>query len=145
MRANRVLDQLRARSDQMVRSSSHFSSGGRVLEWCVAGALEKCDERVEPVEAQDRSGPVLGRELTVHPVGGCGPARVEIAEVIGAGLRLPVESITQEEAPGYYGWLAQLATLDLPASGALTRQQLNWVPTGPGLLTDLRETDYDAT
>ena len=42
------------------------------------------------------------------------------------------------------GWLAQLATLDLPASGALTRLQLDWVPTGPGLLTDLRETDYDA-
>jgi hypothetical protein len=34
--------------------------------------------------------------------------------------------------------------LDLPASGALTRQQLDWAPSGPGLLTDLRETDYDA-
>ncbi len=67
----------------------------------------------------------------------------EIAEVIGAGLGLPVESITPEQAPGYYGWLASLATLDLPASGALTRQQLGWAPTGPGLLTDLRETDYD--
>ena len=68
----------------------------------------------------------------------------EIAEVIGAGLRLPVESITPEQAPGYYGWLASLATLDLPASGALTRQHLGWVPTGPDLLTDLRLTDYDA-
>ena len=64
--------------------------------------------------------------------------------MIGAGLRLPVESITPEQAPGYYGLLAQLATLDLPASSALTRQQLGWVPTGPGLLTDLREMDYDA-
>jgi nucleoside-diphosphate-sugar epimerase len=80
-----------------------------------------------------------------HAVAEEGVTLREIAEVIGAGLRLPVESITQEEAPGYYGWLAQLATLDLPASGALTRQQLDWVPTGPGLLTDLRETDYDAT
>jgi nucleoside-diphosphate-sugar epimerase len=53
--------------------------------------------------------------------------------------------ITPEQAPDYYGWLAQLATLDLPASGALTRQQLDWVPTGPGLLTDLRETDYAAS
>lgn len=66
----------------------------------------------------------------------------EIAEAIAAGLRLPVESITLEQAPDYYGWLAQLATLDLPASGALTRQQLDWVPTGPDLLTDLRKTDY---
>jgi hypothetical protein len=68
----------------------------------------------------------------------------EIAEVIGAGMGLPVESIIPEQAPDYFGWLAQLATLDLPASGAATRQQLDWTPTGPGLLADLRETDYDA-
>ncbi|MGH3250210.1 MAG: hypothetical protein ACRDOI_28970 [Trebonia sp.] len=68
----------------------------------------------------------------------------EIAEAIGAGLRLPVESITPEQAPDYYRWLAHLAPLDLPASGTLTRRQLHWTPTGPGLLTDLRETDYDA-
>lgn len=67
-----------------------------------------------------------------------------IAEVIGAGLRLPVESITPKQAPDYYGWLAPLAQLDLPASGALTRQQLDWAPTGPDLLTDLRNADYDA-
>jgi len=68
----------------------------------------------------------------------------EIAEAIGAGLGLPVESITAEEAPDYYGWLAPLAGQDLPASGALTRQQLSWNPAGPDLLTDLREADYDA-
>jgi nucleoside-diphosphate-sugar epimerase len=79
-----------------------------------------------------------------HAVAEEGVTLREIAEVIGAGLRLPVESITPEEAPEYYGWLAQLAALDLPASGALTRQQLDWVPTGPGLVADLRGTDYDA-
>ena len=79
-----------------------------------------------------------------HAVAEEGVPLREIAEVIGAGMRLPVESITPEEVPDYYGWLAQLAALDLPASGALTRQQLGWVPTGPSLLTDLRETDYDA-
>jgi nucleoside-diphosphate-sugar epimerase len=79
-----------------------------------------------------------------HAVAEEGVPLREIAEVIGAGMRLPVESITPEQAPGYYGWLASLATLDLPASGALTRQQLDWAPTGPGLLTDLRETDYNA-
>jgi nucleoside-diphosphate-sugar epimerase len=79
-----------------------------------------------------------------HAVAEEGVPLREIAGVIGAGLRLPVESITPEEAPGYYGWLAPLALLDLPASGALTRQQLDWAPSGPGLLTDLRETDYDA-
>jgi nucleoside-diphosphate-sugar epimerase len=77
-----------------------------------------------------------------HAVAEEGVTLRDIAEAIGAGMRLPVESITPDEAPDYYGWLAQLATLDLPASGALTRQQLDWVPTGPDLLTDLRETDY---
>lgn len=66
-----------------------------------------------------------------------------ITEAIGAGLGLPVESITPEEAPDYYGWMAQLAQLDLPATSVATRQQLAWVPTGPDLLTDLRESNYE--
>jgi hypothetical protein len=32
--------------------------------------------------------------------------------------------------------------IDLAASGALTRQQLGWDPTGPDLLTDLRNMDF---
>jgi hypothetical protein len=38
-----------------------------------------------------------------------------------------------------------LATLDLAASSALTRQALNWRPSGPDLLTDLRSVDYSAS
>ena len=79
-----------------------------------------------------------------HAVAEEGVPLREIAEAIGARLRLPVESITPELAPDYFGWLAQLAILDLPASGAWTRQQLDWTPTGPSLVADLRETDYDA-
>ena len=77
-----------------------------------------------------------------HAVGEQGVALRDIAEAIGAGLKLPVRSITPEEAPEYFGWMAQLATIDLAASGALTRQQLGWNPTGPNLLTDLRNMDY---
>jgi nucleoside-diphosphate-sugar epimerase len=77
-----------------------------------------------------------------HAVAEEGVPLREIAEVIGAGLKLPVESIAPEQAPDYFGWLAQLAALDLPASGAATRQQLDWDPTGPSLLADLRGTDY---
>ena len=69
----------------------------------------------------------------------------DIAEVIGAVLKVPVESITPEEAPEYFGWLANLATIDLAASSALTRQQLDWNPTGPDLLSDLRNMDYSAS
>ena len=77
-----------------------------------------------------------------HAVGEEGGALRDIAEVIGAGLKIPVASITREEAPEYFGWMAQLATTDLAASSALTRQQLGWNPTGPDLLTDLRNMDY---
>ncbi len=77
-----------------------------------------------------------------NAVGEEGVALRDIAEVIGAGLKMPVESITPEEAPEYFGWMAHLATLDLAASSALTRQQLGWNPTGPDLLTDLRNMDY---
>jgi nucleoside-diphosphate-sugar epimerase len=79
-----------------------------------------------------------------HAVGEEGVALRDIAEVIGAGLKMPVESITPEEAPKYFGWMAHLATIDLAASSALTRQQLGWNPTGPDLLTDLRNMDYRA-
>jgi nucleoside-diphosphate-sugar epimerase len=77
-----------------------------------------------------------------HAVAEEGVALRAIAEAIGAGLKMPVESITAEEAPEYFGRLASLATIDLAASSALTRQQLGWTPTGPDLLTDLRTMDY---
>jgi nucleoside-diphosphate-sugar epimerase len=77
-----------------------------------------------------------------HAVGEEGVSLRSIAEVIGAGLKVPVESITPQQASDYFGWLASLATIDLAASSALTRRQLGWTPTGPDLLTDLRAMDY---
>lgn len=77
-----------------------------------------------------------------HAVAEEGVAIRDIAEAIGAGLKMPVESITPEEAPQYFGVLANLVTIDLAASSTLTRQQLGWNPTGPDLLTDLRNMDY---
>lgn len=66
----------------------------------------------------------------------------DIAEVVGAGLNLPVISLTPEEAPAHFGWLAMFAGLDLPASSAMTREMLGWQPTGPGMIEDLKATDY---
>ncbi|MGZ6017322.1 MAG: SDR family oxidoreductase [Phenylobacterium sp.] len=71
-----------------------------------------------------------------------GVALRDIAEVIGAGLDMPVRSIPAEAAPDYFGPLASLVTIDLAASSALTRRQLDWKPAGPDLLTDLRRMDY---
>ena len=64
------------------------------------------------------------------------PAR-DIAETIGRRLKVPVKSITPEEAGGYFGWLAHLAARDMPASSAQTQKKLGWQPTGPGLIADL--------
>jgi nucleoside-diphosphate-sugar epimerase len=63
----------------------------------------------------------------------------EIAEVIGRGLRVPVVSLSQQEAQAHFGWLAMFAGADMPASSALTRQRLGWRPTGPGLIADLEQ------
>jgi hypothetical protein len=66
----------------------------------------------------------------------------EIAEVIGRGLKVPVASISAEEAPAHFGWLAAFAGRDLPASGALTQERLAWQPAGPGLIADLEQMRY---
>lgn len=56
----------------------------------------------------------------------------DIAEVIGAGLGAPVRSIAPEAAADYFGGLAGLAVTDLAASGAPTRQALDWTPDRAG-------------
>jgi nucleoside-diphosphate-sugar epimerase len=66
----------------------------------------------------------------------------DMAEVIGAGLGVPVISIAPEQAEEHFGWLAHFAGRDMPASSAITRAQLGWNPTGPTLLEDLRAMDY---
>ncbi|MDX6456967.1 MAG: hypothetical protein QOE55_664 [Acidobacteriaceae bacterium] len=66
----------------------------------------------------------------------------EITEVIGRGLKLPVVSLSPEEAPAHFGWLAMFAGFDMPASSEQTRQRLGWRPTGPGLIADLEQMRY---
>jgi nucleoside-diphosphate-sugar epimerase len=66
----------------------------------------------------------------------------DIAEVIGRGLKVPVVSLTPEEAQAHFGWLGMFVAYDMPASSALTQQRLGWHPTGPTLLADLEQMDY---
>ena len=66
----------------------------------------------------------------------------EIAEVIGAGLRVPVQSLSPAEAAEHFGWLGGFVGMDLPASSAMTRDRLGWEPKGVGLLEDLKTMDY---
>ncbi|MGO8758528.1 MAG: SDR family oxidoreductase [Terracidiphilus sp.] len=77
-----------------------------------------------------------------HAVAEEGVSMREIAEVVGRGLNVPVVSLTPEEAPAHFGWLAMFAGRDVPASSAQTREKLGWAPTGPGLLADLGNMRY---
>lgn len=77
-----------------------------------------------------------------HAVGEEGVPMRDIAEAIGRGLKVPVKSITPEEAQAHFGWLAMFAASDLQASSAQTRKKLGWNPTGSGLIEDLDRMDY---
>ncbi|MES2220116.1 MAG: SDR family oxidoreductase [Acidobacteriota bacterium] len=66
----------------------------------------------------------------------------EIAEAIGEGLKVPVRSLSAEEAPAHFGFLAMFAGWDLVVSSKLTQERLGWHPTGPGLIADLKKMRY---
>src|SRR5258708_33514620 len=74
-----------------------------------------------------------------HAVAGEGVSMRDVAQAIGRRLKLPVKSITPQEAQAFFGWLAMFAGRDMPASSAQTRRKLGWEPTGPGLTADLEE------
>jgi nucleoside-diphosphate-sugar epimerase len=79
-----------------------------------------------------------------HAIGDEGVPFREIAEAIGGRLGVPAVPIPADVLmlPGYFGFLANLVTLDVPASNAITRQILGWEPTQPGLLEDLDNGHY---
>jgi nucleoside-diphosphate-sugar epimerase len=77
-----------------------------------------------------------------HAVAEQGVPLKDIAEAIGRGLNIPVISVSPEEAPAHFGWLAAFVGFDLPASSAQTQQRLGWNPTGPTMLADLAAMDY---
>lgn len=65
-----------------------------------------------------------------------------IAEAIGKQLNLPVKSIPGEQATEHFGWFAQMAAIDCPASSKWTQQHLNWHPSNPLLLNDIENGIY---
>jgi len=75
-----------------------------------------------------------------HAVADEGVPFKELAGVIGRRLGLPVEPRGRE----HFGWFADFAGADMPASSERTRARLGWEPTGPDLLTDLDQPGYYA-
>lgn len=77
-----------------------------------------------------------------HAVDEEGVPMKAIVEALGRGLGVPVVSIKPEEAEAHFGWLAHFVGRDMPSSSALTREKLNWKPTGRSLIADLDAMEY---
>lgn len=60
-----------------------------------------------------------------------------IAEAIGKQLNISVRSVPPDLAADHFGWFAQMAGIDCPASSEITKQQLNWRPSHDSLFTDI--------
>jgi nucleoside-diphosphate-sugar epimerase len=78
-----------------------------------------------------------------HAVAEEGVPMRDIAEAIGRSLKVPVRSISAEEASAHFGWLAMFAPHELLASSEKTRKKLGWNPTGPGLIADLERLEAE--
>ncbi|MBN9482137.1 MAG: 3-beta hydroxysteroid dehydrogenase [Bacteroidetes bacterium 43-93] len=65
-----------------------------------------------------------------------------IAEAIGQQLGLPVISIAPEAAARHFGWFAQMAAIDCPASSEWTQKHLSWHPVHQTLMEDIQTGIY---
>jgi len=78
----------------------------------------------------------------LHAVAEEGVPFRDIAAAIGRGLNLPTASIAAEVAAEHFSFLGAFVSLDDPTSSELTRRQLGWQPTHPGLIADLDQGHY---
>jgi len=78
----------------------------------------------------------------LHAVGDEGVPFREIAEAMGRHLDIPTKSVTPEDAPEHFGFMAHFVALDSPVTATITRKLLGWEPTGPSLLEDLEQDHY---
>jgi nucleoside-diphosphate-sugar epimerase len=73
----------------------------------------------------------------LHAVGEESVPTREIAEAIGRALGVPTTSIAAEDAPAHFGFLGAFFSMDLSATSEITRELLDWTPTGPTLVEDI--------
>jgi len=65
-----------------------------------------------------------------------------IAEKIGRQLHLPAQSIEKQDTEAHFGWFAQMAMADSPASSKFTQASLDWHPDCPTLFQDIENGIY---
>ncbi len=80
----------------------------------------------------------------LHAVAEEGIAMRAMAETIGQELGLPIRSLSKEEAPAHFTWMARFVQIDKPTSSTLTRKTMSWEPQQKGLLADMQESGYFA-
>ncbi|WP_058187027.1 SDR family oxidoreductase [Terracidiphilus gabretensis] len=114
--------------------------GEGLNRWPAAHVLDVAHLYRLALEKMEQDKGETGRKY--HAVAEEGVTMREIAEVLGEGLKVPVVSISPEEAQAHFGWMAMFAGLDMPATSELTRQRLGWNPTGPGMIADLKAMKY---
>jgi nucleoside-diphosphate-sugar epimerase len=73
----------------------------------------------------------------LHAMGEEGIPTRYIAEAMGRGLNLPVQSVAPDDVQAHFGWIGTFFSFDIPTSGALTRERYGWTPSGPTLVEDL--------
>jgi nucleoside-diphosphate-sugar epimerase len=78
----------------------------------------------------------------LHAIGEEGIRMLDIAEVIGRKLDVPLQSVTPEDAAGHFGWLGAFLAIDSTASSTITQERFGWKPTHPTLLEDLEAGYY---
>ena len=78
----------------------------------------------------------------LHAVGEERVSTRAIAEAIGRGLDVPVESVPVDGAAEHFGWIGMFFGMDAEASNDLTRELLDWEPGNPTLLGDLAGGSY---
>jgi len=110
--------------------------GEGAVRWA-AGPLQ--DVSVLYRLAVEKTGPGV---TTYHAVEEEGVSLKEIAEAIGRGLKVPVVSISADQASEHFGPFGHFVQLDMPASSTWTQKTLGWQPHGTGLIEDLDHMKY---
>jgi nucleoside-diphosphate-sugar epimerase len=78
----------------------------------------------------------------LHAVAEDGVRMRDIAEAISRRFELPATPISPEEASARFGFIGQFVGLDMPSSSAITRELIEWEPTGPTLVEDIKAGAY---
>ncbi len=73
----------------------------------------------------------------LHAVAEEGIPSREIAEAIGRAFDLPVMSIDPQDVQDHFGWIGAFFGMEMSATSSVTRELLDWRPTGPTLIEDL--------